>query len=126
MSEAELHKKVADYLRLQYPHILFHSDTGSGMKLTPGQARAQARLQGNRRAWPDVFIAQPIAPHHGLFIELKREGTKIYKRNGEMVANEHIQEQAMVLEDLEYMGYQAHFACGFDEAKTIIDGYLAQ
>ena len=133
MTELDIQIQVADYLRLQYPNVLFHSDYGSGLRLTPGQAVKQKRLQGGRRAWPDMFIAQPAQRSHeypdacykfGLFLELKRPGVKIYKENGDLVANEHIREQAGVLEMLRSRGYVAEFACGFDEAKKIIDEYL--
>lgn len=60
MTESELQVMVADYLRLQYPEVLFHSDFGSGIKLTMAQAVKQKRQNGGRRAWPDMFIAEPI------------------------------------------------------------------
>lgn len=60
-SEAVLQIQVADYLRLQYPDVMFHSDFGSGIKLTPGQAVKQKRQNGGRRAWPDMMIAEPTA-----------------------------------------------------------------
>lgn len=60
MTELELQAQVADYIRLQYPTVIFHSDFGSGIKLTMGQAIKQKRLNGGRRAWPDLFIAEPI------------------------------------------------------------------
>lgn len=130
MTELELQMQVADYLRLQYPGVLFHSDFGSGIKLTMGQAIKQKRLQGGRRSWPDMFIAEPAFDMnrnrdiHGLFLEIKRPDVKIYKENGDLVANEHICEQAAVLDELRKRGYAAKFACGFDEAKKIIDEYL--
>lgn len=133
MTELELQAQVADYLRLQYPDILFHSDFGSGIKLSIGQAIKQKRLNGGRRSWPDMFIAKPktVATedgdkyrYAGLFIELKKAGTKIYKKNGELVADEHIREQYKMLNQLFEDGYMAEFACGFDEAKAIIDKYL--
>ena len=130
MTELELQAQVADYLRLQYPDVLFHSDFGSGIKLTKGQAVQQKRLQGGRRAWPDMFIAEPAfdmnrnRDRHGLFIELKKAGTRIYRKDGRLVANEHICEQYDMLEQLRQRGYKAEFACGFDEAKKIIDEYL--
>lgn len=58
MTESELQVMVADYIRLQYPNVLFHSDFGSGVKLTKGQAIKQKRQNGGRRAWPDMFIAE--------------------------------------------------------------------
>ena len=67
-------------------------DFGSGIKLTMGQAVKQKRQNGGRRAWPDMFIAEPMPrcvdgswnhEYNGLFIELKKEGTRIKKKNGE-------------------------------------------
>lgn len=65
-----------------------------------------------------------VMKYAGLMIELKREGTRIYKKNGELVSNEHIQEQAEMLNELRERGYAARFAVGFDQAKQIIDDYL--
>lgn len=128
MTELELQMQVADYLRLQYPGVLFHSDVGSGIKLTMGQAIKQKRLQGGRRAWPDMLIAEARSLedkcYHALFIELKKEGTRIFKKDGTLVSDAHICEQFDMLEQLRQRGYMAEFACGFDEAKKIIDGYL--
>lgn len=134
MKESTLQCHVADYLRLQYPHILFHSDYGAGIKLTPGQAIKQKRQNGGRRAWPDMFIAEPRTvivgkdKYHyaGLFLELKREGTRILKKDGTLVADAHIREQYDLLVDLEQRGYKASFAVGFDQAKQIIDEYLGK
>lgn len=149
MREQDIQAQVADYIRLRYPRAIFHSDFGSGIKLTMGQAIKQKRLNGGRRAWPDMFIAEPkytkaeckvldaadksvineaftIREHKfGLFIELKKDGTRIYKKDGTLVSDEHIREQYDMLEDLRQRGYAAEFACGFDEAKKIIDEYLA-
>lgn len=129
MKEEVIQQQVADYLKLQYPNVLFHSDFGSGIKLTMGQAVKQKRLNGGRRAWPDMFIAEPKwemnsnHDYHGLFIELKKEGSRLKKKNGEW-ASQHIAEQAEILDRLEFRGYKASFACGFDEAKDLIDAYL--
>ncbi len=145
MTELELQAQVADYIRLQYPSVIFHSDFSSGIKLTMGQAIRQKRLNGGRRSWPDMFIAEPknvkaeckvitdgdvikeahfLDQKYGLFIELKKDGTRIFKKNGTLVSNAHICEQFDMLEQLRRRGYAAEFACGFDEAKKIIDEYL--
>lgn len=132
MLERDLQTKVADYLRLQYPRILFHSDYGSGVKLTVRQATIQKRQNGGRRGWPDMFIAEPEPrcidgswnyEWHGLFIELKKERTRLKKKDGNW-ASDHITEQAGMLSRLRERGYVAEFAVGFDEAKKIIDEYL--
>lgn len=148
MSESELQEAVAGYLVRQYPDVMFHSDFGSGVKLTPAQARRQKCQNGYRKGWPDLFIAQHRAwleprqnslqlgltldaygraccemIEYGLFLELKKEGTRLKKKNGDW-ATEHISEQAEVIEKLRQRGYCAEFAVGFEEAKRIIDEYL--
>ena len=103
MSEAELQANIALYLKTNYPGVLFHSDFGSGIKLQPWQARAQKIQNGGRRAWPDMFIAEPRT--------LKIGETKF-------------EEQAKVLETLRQKGYRAEFAVGIFEATDLIDEYL--
>lgn len=133
MTELELQAMVADYLRLRYPNAIFHSDFGSGIKLSIGQAIKQKRLNGGRRSWPDLFIAEPRTvleddgerhAYCGLFLELKKPGVKIYTQNGELVANEHIREQAEMLMDLRARGYAAEFGIGFEATKKLIDDYM--
>lgn len=123
MKESDLQVQVADYLRLRYPDVLFHSDYGSGLKLTQGQAMKQKRQNGGRRGWPDMFLAEPENGLHGLFIELKKAGTRLKKKDGTW-ASSHLEEQNEVLNQLQKKGYAAYFAIGFEEAKDIIDDYL--
>lgn len=123
MKESDLQEQVATYLKFCYPDVLFHSDFGAGVRLTMGQAIRQKKQNGGRRAWPDMVIAEPRNGYHGLYLELKREKTRLKKKNGEW-ASEHIAEQAEVLEKLRERGYKAEFAVGFDEAKQILDDYL--
>ena len=123
MAEKHVHQAVVNYMKHQYPHVLFRSDSGAGIKLTIGQAKAQKSIQ-KCRAWPDLFIAHPSGMYHGMFIELKDEGVKLTKKDGSFVS-EHIEEQAIVLSYLTAEGYYADFAVGFNEAKKLIDDYLS-
>ncbi len=106
MTESDVQIAVAEYLTLRYPDVLFHSDFGSGVKLTPGQAIRQKRQNGGRRAWPDLTIAEEgiikrryeefsqsrwnkdsYSPFcgggyaelmfNGLYLELKKEGERL-------------------------------------------------
>jgi hypothetical protein len=120
--ESTVHSQVCQYLKIQYPKVLFNTDL-SGIKLTIGQARKIKALRSGR-AWPDLFIVEPNCGLSGLFIELKSPKVKIFKSNGEMVSDPHIREQAAMLKELQGKCYKAVFACGFDEAKRIIDDYL--
>ena len=122
MSEKSLHKSVCQYLRMQYNGILFNSDLSGSMKLTIGQASAMKSLRSNR-GFPDLVIYEPRNGYHWLFLELKIEGTKLYKKNGDP-ETPHIEEQLYCLLKLKSKGYQACFAIGFDQAKILIDDYL--
>lgn len=131
-TEEVLQQQVCVYLRTQYPAVLFRSDMG-GVRLTMGQARRAKSVQQGR-AWPDLFIAEEhnsridkmaMYHYHGLFLELKKEGTKVYLKDGvTLVANPHYQEQAAVLQELRDRGYKAEWGIGFDMCKKIIDEYL--
>ena len=136
-TEENLHLRICDYLRKNYPDVLFRTDFSSGMKMTPGQAAKHKKFQKSR-AWPDLFIAESgvvefkedgLIAHlrkNGMFLELKADGTKLYKKNGEMVANKHYREQAEMLEKLRKLGYCAEFAVGYDQAIRIITNYLGE
>ncbi len=128
--EEILHLKICDYLRKNYPDVLFRTDFSSGMKMSLGQAAKHKKFQKSR-AWPDLFIACSDRDgweikQSGLFLELKAEGTKLYKKNGEMVANKHYREQAEMLKKLRSEGYVAEFAIGYKDAIEQIHEYLGK
>jgi hypothetical protein len=119
--EYQLSKQIAYYLRAQYPKVLFHFDlTGANLSLA---AAGKNKALQHSRGWPDLFIAEARGGRHGLFIEIKTEGTKLYKRNGEPI-NEHIKEQLHCLLLLDINKYTIAFGIGFDNCKKIIDDYL--
>lgn len=133
IKEHDIYTLIADYLRYQYPQVIYRFDLAADLKLTMGQASKHKRLQ-RYRGYPDLFIAEPKAILRsdgnnyikgGLYLEIKKEGTRIFKKDGTLVSDEHIREQYDMLEQLRKRGYAAEFACGFDEAKNIIDEYLA-
>ena len=119
--EQRLQISVCDYLRIQYPNVIFTSDIGSGMKLTIGQAVQAKRLRSSR-AMPDLMIFEPNHEYKGLFIELK--STSPYKSKGGLKKDEHLQEQEAILDLLSGKGYKATFGVGFEQCKRIIDDYM--
>ena len=135
--EELLHLKICDYLRKNYPDVLFRTDFSSGMKMTPGQAAKHKKFQKSR-AWPDLFIAESgvvefkedgLIAHlrkNGMFLELKADGVKLYKKDGTFRKNKHIKEQVEMLDKLNESGYYARFAVGYDEAIRIITNYLGE
>lgn len=123
MSEKSEHLAVCNYIRYQYPNVLFNTDL-SGIKMTMGQA-IQTKSLRSGKGFPDIMIFEPRAGKHGLFIELKKTGEKIFKKGGEF-KSEHLEEQAAMIAKLNERGYYATFCTGFDEAISIINWYLKQ
>lgn len=136
--EEGIQRRVCSYIRNNYPHVFFYSDYAAGLRLTMNQARVRKSLQSGS-ASPDIFLAAPaihtqpdgtVRQYHGLFIELKKEGTTIYvtqgKRKGKIVSNPHIMAQAAVLDSLNKAGYLALFGVGYDATIKIIDKYMGK
>lgn len=121
LKEENLHLAVCNYIRMQYPEVLFNSDM-SGVKLTMGQAIKAKRLR-SCKGFPDLVIYEPRGEHKALFLELKREGEKIYNKNGGLKSG-HLKEQDEVMQKLRNKGYACTFAIGFEQAKMYIDNYL--
>ena len=123
MREHDLYKMIADYLRYQYPNVIYRFDLAADLKLTMGQASKHKRLQ-RYRGYPDLFIAETIGAYSGLFLEVKKEGVRIFKKDGTLVSDEHVREQFDMLEELRRRGYAAEFVIGFNHAKQVIDDYM--
>ncbi len=117
--EETIHLQVCSYLRLQYPQVIFTSES-SGIRLTIGQAVKAKKMRSGSKL-PDIWILEPNRYYSGLFIELKAEP---YTTSTGKYKTPHISEQAETIQKLLDKGYFATFAVGFDEAKRIIDNYL--
>jgi hypothetical protein len=119
--EDELQEKVAEYIAKEYPSVMFDGNS-KNFKLDKRQG-ALAKRMGKKRGYPDLFIATARHGKHGMYIELKREGERLKKKDGEW-ADEHVAEQAKVHEQLRSEGYWADFVIGYEPAVTIIKWYL--
>lgn len=128
LSEHQLYEQIARYLQLQYPYVIYRFDLAADLKLTAGQAAKHKRLHPTR-GFPDLIIYQPARVYnytwHGLALEIKKDGVRVRKKNGSLVSDKHIQEQAAFLRTLEDKGYYSEFVCGWEHAKATIDAYLA-
>jgi len=119
--EYQICKDIAFYMRLQYPTVLFHFDL-AGLNLSRAQAGMMKAIQDNR-GFPDLLIAESRLGYYGLFIEVKVEGTKLYKKNLEAITP-HIAEQLEFQDVLRLKGYKCEFGIGWDGSKKLIDDYL--
>jgi hypothetical protein len=122
-SEQEIHIAICKYIKLQYPKVLFTSES-SGLRVTMNQARKLKSMR-SCAGLPDIMIFEPRKNYYGLFLEVKRDGTKVYKKDGDIRQDKHLQEQEEILHQLKQRGYFAEFVVGFDEAKSIIDFYFS-
>lgn len=137
-SEHNLYEQIARYLQLQYPSVIYRFDVGSDLKLTPGQAAKHKRLHPER-GYPDLYIAESSENinskdwngivrewgfYFGLYLEIKTESNSPYKKDGTLKKDQHLEEQARMLEKLRARGYKAEFGVGFEGCKKIIDEYL--
>lgn len=137
-SEHDLYEQLACYLQLQYPNVIYRFDVGADLKLTPGQAAKHKRLHPER-GYPDLYIAESSENvnskdwngivrewgfYFGLYLEIKTESNSPYKKDGTLKKDQHLEEQARMLEKLRARGYKAEFGVGFEGCKKIIDEYL--
>ena len=123
-TEEQTHIEICKYIRLKYPSVIFTSES-SGIRVSIGQAK---RLKAMRSCsgLPDLMILEPRKNYYGLFLEVKKEGTTIFKKDGDIRSDSHLQEQEEILFQLKQKGYLAEFVVGFDEAKSIIDYYFSK
>jgi len=121
-TETNLHIAIANYIKLQYPSVIFTSES-SGIRLSIGQA-TQIKKMRSSAGLPDLWLLEPRKGYHACLLELKREGTDIYKKNGDLRKNKHLSEQEEILHRLQEKGFFAKFVVGFDDAKAVVDFYL--
>lgn len=122
MTELSEQLQFCRYMDTHYPHLIYMSNAG-GLRMTIGQAMQWKRLN-SRRGMPDLFIAEPRGKFSGLFIEMKKTGEKIVKKDGVTLKTPHLVEQDEVLFLLRCAGYQAQFALGLTEAISILEEYM--
>ena len=108
---------------MQYSDVVFTCDA-SGVRLTMGQATA-LKAQRSVHKIPDMIILKPNGEYHGLILELKSEDSSPYLKDGSLSKGQHIQEQNQTLTALLNIGYYAVFIVGFNQAKEVIDNYMA-
>lgn len=121
--ESKLQTTVSTYLKQSYPHTEFMCDMAAGMKLTIGQATLAARWRSNS-GLPDVIILERRGQWNALMVELKTETADLYKKDGSLRKNDHLENQQSMHIKLRNKGYYACFGKGFDHCRGIIDWYM--
>lgn len=117
-----LQKQISHWLSVQYPEVLFLSDTIASVKLTIPQQVRNSSVQKKFFKTPDLLIFEPNKDFHGLFIELKIETP--FKKDMTLKKNEHIEGQLKTINDLKFKGYYACFSWSLEITMEIINNYL--
>jgi hypothetical protein len=120
LSEKQIHKQITDFIKLQYPKVIFNTDS-SGLKLTIGQATQMKKLRSSN-GFPDITIYEPTKKYSGLFLEVKKETP--FKKDGYLKKDKHLQEQREMHIKLSERGYFVKFVWTLDQAKTILSDYF--
>lgn len=115
--------KFCKWLKLQYPHIKFRSDIQSAGKLSVAMQNIK-QIIDPYKGWPDIAIYHRSGIYCGLHIEMKRENSGTFLKDGSLSKSKHVQEQAEMHDFLRSIGYKVEIAEGFEEAKRIFEEYL--
>lgn len=101
-------------------NFIHHSPNGGYRNESEGR---NFKLMGTKAGFPDLFVFIPKGGYHGLFIELKAPKGKTKdgktRRAGEVSDN-----QEMMIDRLNAIGYKAVVCYGYDETITAIREYL--
>lgn len=136
--EEKIQIAFCQYVKSQYPNVIFNCDLASGMKLTKSMA-ARAKKMRSSRGMCDFFAAQPSGQYKGFFLELKTGRDEVYTKKGEFKAKkmqvknssglvietyDHLQVQEAMMKRLRLLGYYAEFGLGFDDCQQKFDNYM--
>lgn len=113
-TEAEDQRAVFEWAALslgKYPELglLFHIPNGGYRN---GKEGANLKRQGVRKGVPDLFLPVARGIYHGLFVEMKTPKGRLAP------------EQKGWINALIAQGYRAAVAWGYEDAVSIIEGYL--
>lgn len=114
--EDRLQIAVVEYIRLRYPKAIIVSTYHNGARQKSFKVRARAKKMGVVRAIPDLLIF-----HAGKFLALELKAKNIWKKDGNLISNNHVVEQYEQIKSFRSNFFNAEFAVGFEEAKNIID-----
>lgn len=133
-AEYTLQVACINYMKAQFPNVLFLSDTVANVKLTSMQAARNKAIQKPGFATPDIVIFQPTDQFHGLFIELKAENPytkqgelkKMFKLNAKnpALSYDHLERQHNSMVKLANNGYKCYFCWSTLGFIEILSNYI--
>ena len=110
MKERDIQKAIVNYIKLQYPNVLYCASAG-GLRTSIKQARMM-KATGYVKGFPDLVVMEPVGKFHGLFLEIKTKKGRATK------------EQLLWRHKLNDRNYVCEITYGFEETKEVIDRYI--
>jgi prophage antirepressor-like protein len=113
MNETDLHKKVVDYLRKYYPHILFNASLGELQDTS--QKRIESYQKGYKSGFQDLVIFEHNTSYNGFAIEFKSPNGKGIISEKQLDLNEKMQDR----------GFKTLISDSYDDICIEINKYLS-
>lgn len=120
--ENATHKKICAYIRKRYPWAWFTHELAEGL---PASIRKRIKGLRSYRGVADIIIFMPRGDFHGMFLEVKKETEKVFKKDGSLRKDVHLQEQHDFLSLMRCLGFYAEFCVGDKDGKNQIDKYFS-
>lgn len=122
--EKKLHKSICKFIQLQYKDVYFLSDP-SGMRVSIGLA-VELKSMRSEHSQLDIVILEPNRNWNALIIEVKKEKSEVFKKNGEFRDTEHVRNQNKSVKHLNKKGYYADYVWSLNQAMLIINHYMSK
>lgn len=136
--EEKIQLAFCDFVKKDYPDVIFSCDLASGLHL-PIHIGALHKRMRSSRAQCDFFAAEPMMEINfcGFFLELKRDRDEVFTKDGrfkkkkskELVGGvwmeyDHVQEQVEMIRKLRRRGYYADFGLGLEDCIFKFQAYM--
>jgi hypothetical protein len=120
MSESTEQAAVVRWFNYQYPLHTIFSNNNANKLASRAKNRfslfANLKREGMLPGVSDLFIAVPVSPYAGLFLEMKAKGKTLCSVKTEQMA---------FILDMKQAGYAAAWAAGAENAEALINQYMS-
>ena len=128
--EDKIYPALIQYAKKHYPKVEVFANVIKDIRLKDMKFNQYQMMQmkatekGVVDGMPDMLINYPSRGFNLLRIESKKAGETVFKRNGELVKDEHIYNQACYLSRLTRIGNLAVFCVGLENHIKLLDWYM--
>lgn len=121
--EEKVQIAFCEFVKSEYPDVIFACDLASGMKLPIWIAAANKKMR-SERGHPDFNAAEPRGPFIGFYLEIKSDGVIVWNKDESLRKDKHLEEQNYMLAKLRDRGYYAQFGIGLEDCKNQFKNYM--